>query len=366
MSIKTFCYDRNPGIIREAILREILRGGQVFFVHNRVESIERICRELSELVPEANVQFAHGQMHERAMEKVMRDFYHHRFNVLVCTTIVENGIDIPTANTIIIDRADHFGLAQLHQLRGRVGRSHHQAYAYLMIPGQKQITSDAKKRLDAFLSLEDLGAGFNLSMHDLEIRGAGELLGDEQSGNIETVGYSLYMEMLDKTVRALKSGKQFDIHQATDIGPEIALNISALIPDTYINDVHLRLILYKRINQAANKDALRELQVEMIDRFGLLPNEVKNLFRITELKQYAHEMGIKKIDGNLTQLRFEFTETPNIDAKALIMLLQVHSKCYKMEGQHRLRYIQDNIEPNDRIQLAFTVLQKIALEKGPA
>ncbi|MBA3536368.1 MAG: transcription-repair coupling factor, partial [Tatlockia sp.] len=246
LAIKTFWQERNDSVLREAILREILRGGQVFFLHNNVQTIERTCQELQTLIPEAKIQSAHGQMRERSLERIMSDFYHHRFNVLVCTTIIETGIDIPTANTIIIDRADKFGLAQLHQLRGRVGRSHHQAYAYLLTPNEKLLTRDAVKRLEAIVSLEDLGAGFTLATHDLEIRGAGELLGEEQSGNMHAIGFNLFMEMLEKAVSDLKSGKTPELATPLHQGPEIDLRLSAILPESYIGDIHTRLIMYKR------------------------------------------------------------------------------------------------------------------------
>ena len=228
-------------------MREIRRGGQIYFVHNTIETIEKTAQAMRELVPEANVAVGHGQMRERELEQLMLDFYHRRFNVLVCTTIIESGIDVPTANTIIIDRADRFGLAQIHQLRGRVGRSHHRAYAYLITPPRKAMTADAVKRLEALESLEDLGAGFTLATHDLEIRGAGELLGDEQSGQIQEIGYNLYMELLERAVAALKSGKEPDLDRPLDAGPEVELHVPALIPEDYVPDVHLRLVLYKRI-----------------------------------------------------------------------------------------------------------------------
>lgn len=360
LSVKTFAFQYNPQIVREAVLREILRGGQVFYLHNKVETIERIKHDIEQLIPEAKVQIAHGQMRERELEKVMSDFYHRRFNVLLCTTIIENGIDIPTANTIIIDRADRFGLAQLHQLRGRVGRSHHQAYAYLIVPDKKAQTSDARKRLEAFLALEDLGAGFSLATHDLEIRGAGEILGDEQSGHMQTIGFSLYMELLDKAVKALKSGKKADLDKPFELGTEINLHISALIPDDYIHDPHTRLTLYKRISAAETTDNLRELQVEMIDRFGLLPDPVKNLFRVTELKLRAHTFGIEKIDVNSKSGRFEFSDTPNISPAKLIKLIQGQPHIYKLEGPQRLRFQKPSDKADVRIALVDEVLTALS------
>lgn len=349
LAIKTFWQEKNDSILREALLREILRGGQVFFLHNNVQTIERICQELQTLVPEAKVKSAHGQMRERELEKVMSDFYHHRFNVLVCTTIIETGIDIPTANTIIIDRADKFGLAQLHQLRGRVGRSHHQAYAYLLTPNEKAMTPDSVKRLEAIVSLEDLGAGFALATHDMEIRGAGELLGEDQSGNMQAIGFNLFMEMLDKAVSDLKAGKTPELATPIHQGPEIDLRLSAIIPDDYIADIHTRLIMYKRIANAKDNDQLRDLQIEMIDRFGLLPQSAKYLLLVTELKLLAGQLGISKINVSQQQGKIEFTNEPTINPSVLINLIQVHAKRYQLEGPSRLRFTLDSTTHEERI-----------------
>src|ERR1019366_4254977 len=283
LAVKTFVLEWNETVVREAAMREIRRGGQIYFVHNTIETIEKTAQAIRELVPEANVAVGHGKMRERELEQLMLDFYHRRFNVLVCTTIIESGIDVPTANTIIIDRADRFGLAQIHQLRGRVGRSHHRAYAYLITPPRKAMTADAVKRLEALESLEELGAGFTLATHDLEIRGAGELLGDEQSGQIEEIGYNLYMELLERAVSALKSGKQADLERPMDAGPEVELHLPALIPEDYVPDVHLRLVLYKRIASTQTREELDELKAEMIDRFGPLPQYAQSLFRSAQI-----------------------------------------------------------------------------------
>lgn len=349
LAIKTFWQESKESTIREAMLREILRGGQVFFLHNNVQTIDRVCQDLQTLVPEAKVRSAHGQMRERELERIMSDFYHHRFNVLVCTTIIETGIDIPTANTIIIDRADKFGLAQLHQLRGRVGRSHHQAYAYLLTPNQKLLTSDAVKRLEAIVSLEDLGAGFTLATHDLEIRGAGELLGEDQSGNMHAIGFNLFMEMLDKAVSDLKSGKTPELAAPMHQGPEIDLRISAIIPEDYIGDIHNRLIMYKRIANAKSKEQMHELQIELIDRFGLLPPQVKHLLLITELKLKAQQLGILKISAGAQQGKIDFADQPKINAGALISLIQVHAKRYQMDGPQRLKFTLDATSTEERI-----------------
>ena len=337
LSVKTFWNTKSNSLIREALLREIMRGGQVFYLLNDTKSIARITDELKALVPEAKIEFAHGQMHERELEKIMADFYHQFFNVLVCTTIVETGIDIPTANTIIIERADKLGLAQLHQLRGRVGRSHHQAYAYLLTPEENLLTNDAKKRLEAIISLEDLGAGFALAMHDMEIRGAGDFLGEEQSGNINTIGYSLYMEMLEQAVNDIKSGKipKFEkINQSCDIN----LNIAAIIPEKYMADAHQRLIFYKRISNCKTEQDIHKIQVELIDRFGLLPQPLKNLIKIGILRLSAVEIGIKRISFNKSQGTLEFSENPNINSTQLINLLQNEPENFKLSNQHLLQF----------------------------
>lgn len=360
LSIKTFWQEKNNTIIREAILREILRGGQVFFLHNNVQTIARMAEEIQKLVPEAKVQLAHGQMRERELERVMSDFYHHRFNVLVCTTIIETGIDIPTANTIIIDKADHFGLAQLHQLRGRVGRSHHQAYAYLLTPKDSLLTADAKKRLEAITSFEALGAGFLLATHDLEIRGAGELLGEEQSGNMHAIGFNLYMEMLERAVDSLKSGKIPELNAPIPEGPEIELRISAIIPEDYVGDIHTRLTLYKRITHAKDTEALRELQIEFIDRFGLLPEPVKHLFAITHLKLLASNLGVVRITASAEHAHIEFNQTPLIDSAKLIQLIQTESKQHQLNGPNKLKFIFEKQKtPGVRIEAIKTLLLRL-------
>ncbi|MCU7846266.1 MAG: transcription-repair coupling factor [Candidatus Thiodiazotropha sp. (ex Monitilora ramsayi)] len=339
--VKTFVSQWNDGLIIEACQRELKRGGQIYFLHNEVSTIENMAERLEDLLPGIRLQVAHGQMRERQLEGIMRDFYHQRFSLLVCTTIVESGIDIPTANTIIINRADKLGLAQLHQIRGRVGRSHHRAYAYLVTPPPGSMTSDAKKRLEAIESLEDLGAGFTLATHDLEIRGAGELLGDEQSGQIHEIGFTLYTELLERAVAALKSGRQPELDRPLDHGTEVDLNMPALLPEDYLPDVHSRLVLYKRIASAADDADLRELQVEMIDRFGLLPQSAKNLFEITELKLRAHPLGIRKIEAGPKGARLLFDETPAVDPAKLIALIQSKPHTYRLEGGDKLRYIAD-------------------------
>jgi transcription-repair coupling factor (superfamily II helicase) len=339
-AIKTFISQWIDAQIREACLREIKRGGQVFFLHNDVKSMDKMARDLAGLVPEARIEIAHGQMPERDLERVMLDFYHQRFNLLLCSTIIESGIDIPSANTIIINRADKLGLAQLHQLRGRVGRSHHRAYAYFIVPPKSLLSKDAIKRLEAVEASGDLGAGFMLSSHDMEIRGAGELLGDDQSGQIQEIGFTLYAELLERAVNALKSGKQPELDAPIDRGPEVDLQTAALIPEDYLPDIHDRLVLYKRISSADTTHDLRELQIEMIDRFGLLPESVKTLFGIAELKQQAEKLGIKKIEANATGGRFIFAAEPKINAEQLIGLIQTQAQVYKFDGADKLRFIK--------------------------
>ena len=343
LSIKTFVRQHNEGVVKEAILRELLRGGQVYYLHNEVKSIEKSARELEALVPEARIGIAHGQMRERELEQVMSEFYHKRFNILVCTTIIETGIDVPSANTIIMDRADKLGLAQLHQLRGRVGRSHHQAYAYLLTPPPKTITKDAVKRLEAIAEADTLGAGFALASHDLEIRGAGELLGDEQSGDIHSIGFSLYMEMLEQAVEAIKEGKTPNLDKPLKHGAEVNLRLPALIPDAYLPDVHGRLTLYKRISNGKTNQELDEIQVEMIDRFGLLDEPIKNLFHITRLKLQAESLGIAKIDAGAHGGMLEFQSETCVDPLKLVKLVQSQPRKYKLEGGDRLKF-NDNLE----------------------
>ncbi|MCK7578992.1 MAG: transcription-repair coupling factor [Chromatiales bacterium] len=357
--IKTFVSPWNDALVQEAVLRELKRGGQVYFLHNEVETIENQAQKLEALIPEARVAVAHGQMRERELERIMRDFYHQRSNLLVCTTIIESGIDVPSANTILINRADKLGLAQLHQLRGRVGRSHHRAYAYLITPPTKAMTADAKKRLEAIESMEDLGAGFTLATHDLEIRGAGELLGDEQSGQITEVGFTLYMELLERAVEALKSGRAPELDRPLDHGTEIDLGIPALLPSDYLPDVQARLVLYKRIAGARDREELRELQVEMIDRFGLLPEPAKNLLEITELKLLVQPWGIRKIEAGPASGRLLFTESPKIDPARLIGLIQSRPKEYKLEGGDKLKFFRDMAEPGIRIREVRRVLEPL-------
>ncbi|WP_067703234.1 transcription-repair coupling factor [Erwinia sp. ErVv1] len=350
LAVKTFVRQYDDLAVREAILREVLRGGQVYYLYNDVENIEKAANRLSELVPEARVAIGHGQMRERDLERVMNDFHHQRFNVLVCTTIIETGIDIPTANTIIIERADRFGLAQLHQLRGRVGRSHHQAYAWLLTPHPKAMTGDAQKRLEAIASLEDLGAGFALATHDLEIRGAGELLGEDQSGQMETIGFSLYMELLENAVDALKEGREPSLEDLTNGQTEVELRMPSLLPDDFIPDVSTRLSFYKRIASAGEEGALEDLKVELIDRFGQLPDAARNLLDIAALRMVAKQLGIRRIEASEKGGFIEFAEKNRADPGWLIGLLQKEPKHWQLDGPSKLKFIRDLGERKARMK----------------
>jgi len=364
LAVKTFVRQHDEALIREAILRETLRGGQVYYLHNHVDTIEKTAADIQALVPEARVVTAHGQMRERELERIMSDFYHQRFNVIVCTTIIETGIDVPSANTIIMDRADHLGLAQLHQLRGRVGRSHHQAYAYLLTPHEKRMTKDAKKRLEAIASLEDLGAGFTLATHDLEIRGAGELLGEDQSGSMSQVGFSLYMEMLDHAVAALKDGKQLSLNQVTAKQTEIELRLPALIPEDYIFDVSIRLSLYKRIASCKNKNQLDDIQVELIDRFGLLPQAAKNLIHIAKVRLKAQTIGISRIEASDKGGSIEFNDDTSVDHMLLIGLVQKQPTMYKMVPPNKLKFSKASEGEQARFNLITNLLNALTATKA--
>ena len=360
LAVQTFVHAWDDALLSEAFQRELARGGQVYFLHNDVESIGRMHDQLQALVPDARIGIAHGQMPERELERVMLDFHKQRFNVLLSTTIIESGIDIPNANTIVIHRADKFGLAQLHQLRGRVGRSHHRAYAYLTIPDQRSITSDAKKRLEAIASMDELGAGFTLATHDLEIRGAGELLGEGQSGQMAEIGFSLYTELLERAVKSIKQGKLPDVDGDTRHGADVDLHVPALIPDDYLPDPHARLTLYKRISAARDSEALRELQVEMIDRFGLLTDPTRHLFATAELKLDATRLGIRKLDLGATGGRLQFVEKPNVDPMSVIRMIQGQPKHYKMDGPDKLRITLDLPDAVTRFNAARGMLTALA------
>jgi transcription-repair coupling factor (superfamily II helicase) len=366
LAVKTFVGEWSDRQIREAVLREIRRGGQVYFVHNRVENIESVAEDLRKLLPEAEVRVGHGQMSERELELVMLDFYHREFNVLVCTTIIESGIDIPTANTIIINRADRLGLAQLHQLRGRVGRSHHQAYAYLLAPPRNALTPDALKRLEAIESLEELGSGFTLATHDLEIRGAGELLGEGQSGQIQAIGFTLYNELLGRAVAALRLGQEPDLEDPFAHGPEIEIGLVALIPEDYMPDVALRLVHYKRVASCRSTAELDSLQIELIDRFGLLPPPLKTLFAITALKLLAERLGIAKIQAGAEAGSITFAERSRVDPTRLLKLIESDNKRYRLDGPYKLRFSWTLDNPDKRIAALDKLLKRLGAEDVPA
>ena len=341
LPIKIFVREWDDAWLAEAMLREIKRGGQVYFVHNEISSIEKTANEVARLAPDARLRIAHGQMPEKQLEQVMLDFYHQRFNVLVCTTIIETGIDVPSANTIIINRAHKFGLAQLYQLRGRVGRSHHRAYAYLVKPGRGAVSDSAARRFEAVTALEEPGTGFTLATHDMEIRGVGEILGDEQSGHVQEVGFGLYMSLLERAVSSLKAGRQPELDRPLDHGTEIDLHVPALIPADYLPDVHTRLVMYKRIAGAGQERALWDLQEECIDRFGLLPEPLKNLFRIAQLKQRTQALGIRKIDLAGKGGRIQFDENAEFDPVKLIKLIQANPGSYKFAQGGKLGINQE-------------------------
>jgi transcription-repair coupling factor (superfamily II helicase) len=366
LPVKTFVGEWSDRQIREAVLREIRRGGQIYFVHNRVENIEGVAEDLRKLLPEASVRVGHGQMSERELELVMLDFYHREFNVLVCTTIIESGIDIPTANTIVINRADRLGLAQLHQLRGRVGRSHHQAYAYLLAPPRNALTPDALKRLEAIESLEELGSGFTLATHDLEIRGAGELLGEGQSGQIQAIGFTLYNELLARAVTALRSGQEPDLEDPFRHGPEIEIGLAALIPEDYMPDVHMRLVHYKRIANCRSSLELESLQIELIDRFGLTPPPLKTLFAITALKLLAEQIGIAKIQAGAESGSITFAQRSRVDPTRLLKLIEGDAKRYRLDGPYKLRFSWTLENPDKRIAALDKLLRRLGADEAAA
>ena len=359
LAIKTFVTEWQDAGLREAILRELRRGGQVYFVHNEIRDIGKIAASVRQLVPEADVRVGHGQMRERELEQLMVDFYHRRFNVLVCTTIIESGIDVPTANTIIIDRADRMGLAQLHQLRGRVGRSHHRAYAYLLTPPRKALTQDAVKRLEAIESMEELGAGFVLATHDLEIRGAGELLGESQSGELTEVGLTMFLDLLERAVKALRAGREPALDQPLGAPTEVELRLPALLPDTYVGDVHVRLGLYKRIAAAPDEVALDELTAELVDRFGPLPPPATALLRLTRLRLAARALGVRKLDLGAQGGYVLFGEDNAVDPRAVIRLVQDSSREYRLDGPLKLRISRDLDEEDERFEFAGQLLARL-------
>lgn len=360
LTINTFVQEKRNHVIKEAITRELMRGGQVFYLHNEVRTIEQTASELAEMIPEARIGIGHGQMPKRELEQVMNDFYHRQLNLLVCTTIIETGIDIPNANTIIIERADKFGLAQLHQLRGRVGRSTRQAYAYLLTPHPKAMTKDALKRLDAIQAAGELGVGFTLATHDMEIRGAGELLGEDQSGQIESIGFSLYMDMLDRAVKAIQDGKTPNLDAPLEpISQEVNLHTSTLIPEDYLPDIHGRLILYKRIANAVSTDELDDLYAEFVDRFGLPPDPLKHLFKVTALKLSAQPLGITRLDLGPNGGRLEFSGETRVDPITIIRLVQAEPNTYRLEGGTTLRVTRKLEDFDKRIEYAYQLLDRL-------
>jgi transcription-repair coupling factor (superfamily II helicase) len=359
LAIKTFLIEWHAPTLREAALRELRRGGQIYFVHNEVRTIEKIAGELQALVPEAAVRVGHGQMRERDLEQLMVDFYHRRFNILVCTTIIESGIDVPTANTIMINRADHMGLAQLHQLRGRVGRSHHRAYAYLIAPPRQALARDAAKRLEAIESMEELGAGFVLATHDLEIRGAGELLGEQQSGQMTEIGLSMYLEMLEHAVTALKEGREPALDQPLAAATEVELRLPAFLPEVYVADVHVRLSLYKRIAAAADEAALDELTAEIHDRFGPLPAAAMSLLRISKLKLAARALGVRRLDLGAQGGTVTFEERARIEPSTIVRLIQKHPREYRLEGPLKLRIARALASDASRFEYAGDLMKRL-------
>ncbi len=359
LAIKTFVTPYSLGIIREAVLRELKRGGQVYFLHNEIDTIESAHEKLVKLLPEGRIHYAHGQMRERELEHVMRDFYQQRFNVLLCTTIIETGIDIPTANTIIINRADKFGLAQLHQLRGRVGRSHHQAYAYLLTPEEDALGSQARKRLEAIQMMEELGSGFYLAMHDLEIRGAGEVLGESQSGQMQEVGFNLYNQMLNAAVKSLKNGKEPDLSQPLSVTTEINLHAPALLPEHYCNDIHERLVLYKRLANCETLDQLDAMQEELPDRFGLPPQPAKALLDTHRLRILSQPLGISRIDATAEHVTLQFVPNAPVDAAKIIQLIQ-QKRNYRLRGPERLQVEAQLPDPGARVALIKNLFKELA------
>ncbi|MDD2536345.1 MAG: helicase-related protein, partial [Macromonas bipunctata] len=358
LAIKTFVRNEGHGVIREAVLRELKRGGQVYFLHNEVDTIENRRQKLEKILPEARIAIAHGQMPERELERVMRDFVAQRYNLLLCSTIIETGIDVPTANTIIMSRADKFGLAQLHQLRGRVGRSHHQAYAYLLVPDIDGLTKQAQQRLDAIQQMEELGSGFYLAMHDLEIRGAGEVLGESQSGNMLEVGFQLYNEMLAEAVASLKAGREPDLLNPVNVTTDINLHAPALLPDDYCGDVHLRLSFYKKLATAKTSDHIDRLLEELVDRFGKLPAQAQTLLDVHRLRVLSQPYGVQKIDATPGVILITFRPNPPIDPMRIIELVQ-KNRDIKLAGNDKLRIERALPEAKDRAQMVRDVLRHL-------
>jgi transcription-repair coupling factor (superfamily II helicase) len=362
LAIKTFVRTESNGVIREAVLRELKRGGQVYFLHNEVDTIQNRKQKLEELLPEARIAIAHGQMPERELERVMKDFIAQRYNLLLCSTIIETGIDVPTANTIVMARADKFGLAQLHQLRGRVGRSHHQAYAYLMVPDIEGLTKQAGQRLEAIQQMEELGSGFYLAMHDLEIRGTGEVLGENQSGNMMEIGFQLYNEMLGEAVRCLKAGIEPDLMSPMNVTTEINLHAPALLPDDYCGDVHLRLSFYKKLATAKTTDQIDSLLEEIVDRFGKLPPQAQTLLDVHRLRVMAKAYGVVKVDAAPGVINITFKPNPPIDPMSIIHLIQ-KNRHIKLTGNDKLRIERNLPEAKDRALMVRDVLRSLGQPK---
>lgn len=359
LAVRTFVHEYDDLIVREAVLRELKRGGQTYFLHNDVDTINRTADDLARIVPEAKIAVAHAQLPEKELAKIMHDFYHQRFNLLVCSTIIETGIDVPTANTIIMDRADKLGLAQMHQLRGRVGRSHHQAYAYLMTIPDGSLSSDARKRLQAIASLEELGSGFILATHDLEIRGAGEILGDEQSGQIEGIGFNLYMDMLDAAVAALKEGKDLTIENMSSKDISIELNMPVLLPSNYVYDVNTRLSLYKRLSSCINYEQIDELKAEIIDRFGKIPKETDNLIKQTKLRLLCKRLGIENISMNAKYGSIGFGEKVHVKFEYLTSLITQQSDTFRLEGASKLKLLKSSDKSDERLSIITSILENM-------
>jgi len=359
LAIKTFVSPWSEGLIREAVMRELRRGGQVYFLHNEVESIERMAEKLRRLLPEARLAIAHGQMRERDLERVMRDFTAQRFNVLLCSTIIETGIDNPHANTIVINRADKFGLAQLHQLRGRVGRSHHQAYAYLLTPPEDAVSKNAVKRLEAIQQMEELGSGFYLAMHDLEIRGAGEILGESQSGEIQEIGFSLYARMLDRAVRKLKAGKAPEIESDFEVTTEVNLHVPALLPASYCSDVHERLSLYKRLSDAEAREQLDQLREELVDRFGELPEPARALLESHQVRIAARPLGVSRVDATHEAVQLQFIKNPPLDGAKVIEFIRRKGRAARLAGPEKLRVEAKLPAWQERAQAVQDILKQL-------
>ena len=362
LAVRTFVTTWENHVLRDACQREMKRGGQVYVVNPRIEDIERLADRIRELVPDASIEVAHGQMPERRLEKVMREFYHRQFHILICTPIIESGLDIPTANTIIINRAERFGLAQLHQLRGRVGRSHHQAFAYLITPPREGLTADAQKRLQALETMDDLGSGFLLATHDLEIRGAGELLGEEQSGQIQQVGFSLYSELLARTVDAMRKGEDLGETIPLRDDTEIDLGVPALLPEDFMPDVHQRLVQYKRIATADSDEQLRDLQVQLIDRFGLLPQPAQNLFRVASIRLKARSMGIRRIQCGAGGGLVEFSRQGSVDPGKLVAMIQSEPQTYRLDKEQRLRFSGELLDLEQRFSGVCGLIERFTAD----